>query len=508
MGHRFEAAADSSVRNVGKDEMKEKLKLIAPSNTQEISDHHNDQRENEVLEFVNLLENSESSGAMKALLLKILKSNKSEELKLFLKDSSTDINRSKKKLGKANKDSNGYDDRHKKNSSRRSSRSLHSELSEQNTGPAHSGTRKSTRTRTSELSELNTGSAHGTRKSTRTRTSELSELNTGSAHGTRKSTRTRASELSELNTGSRHGKRKSTRTRVIDQGSKTNIVQQSPSSSLRRSRQSDSKSNRDAVMSPNQKSKLTSSSSLLQLQMTRRSDLNKRRPTVNLNQGEMQAEKQNANWNPVTPPTTMGKRRTRSTGSFLKPVPFSPKSQNVNQNASWGSVQSPAKSVGSADKLRHKALGKISEKRFGLGNKKKNLGDYSGGDEDRSANLMHDSTLLNSFAQFEPTGQVAYREQTVRLHDLVDGRRPIKDAISSNVEAKEENDETIPGKKGLRKYITKQLTKKKNINRDKQSMASESAHETYRSLSDEKQFHVRDLNDSVKSSPLHSSFAS
>ena len=475
MGHRFEAAADSSVRNVGKDEMKEKLKLIAPSNTQEISDHHNDQRENEVLEFVNLLENSESSGAMKALLLKILKSNKSEELKLFLKDSSTDINRSKKKLGKANKDSNGYDDRHKKNSSRRSSRSLRSVLSEQNTGPAHSGTRKSTRTRTS-------------------------ELNTGSAHGTRKSTRTRASELSEQNTGSRHGTRKSTRTRVIDQGSKTNIEQQSPSSSLRRSRQSDSclrKSNRDAVMSPNQKSKLTSSSSLLQLQMTRRSDLNKRRPTVNLNQGEMQAEKQNANWNPVTPPTTMGKRRTRSTGSFLKPVPFSPKSQNVNQNASWGSVQSPAKSVGGADKLRHKALGKISEKRFGLGNKKKNLGDYSGGDEDRSANLMHDSTLLNSFAQFEPTGQVAYREQTVRLHDLVDGRRPIKDAISSNVE---ENDETIPGKKGLRKYITKQLTKKKNINRDKQSMASESAHETYRSLSDEKQFHVRDLNDSVKSS--------
>jgi hypothetical protein len=464
MGHRIEAAADSSVRSVGRDEMKEKLKLIGPNYTQEISDDHDDQRENEVLEFVNLLENSESSGAMKALLLKILNSNKSEELKLFLKDNSTDMNRSKKKLGKANIDSNGYDDRQKKSSSRRSSRSLRSELSEQNTGSAHSGTRKSTRTRSSELSEQNTGSGHGMRKSTRTK--------------------------------------------AIDQGSRTNIVQQSPSSSLRRSRQSESclrKSNRDAVMSPNQKSKLTSSSSLLQLRMTRRSDLNKRRPTINLNQGDMQTEKKNANWNPVTTPTAMGKRRTISTGSFLKPVPFSP---NVNQNASWGSVQSPTKSVGGSDKLRQKVLGKISEKRIGLGNKKKNLGDYSGRDEDRSANLMHDSTLLNSFAQFEPTGQVAYREQTVRLHDLVDGRRPSKHVISSNVEEKEESDETIPGKKGLRKYITKQLTKKKNINRDKQMMASESAHETYRSLSDEKQFHVSDLNDSVKSSPLHSSFDS
>jgi hypothetical protein len=411
MGHRLEAAADpSSVRNEGKDEKKEKLKLITSSHTKERSDDHDDQRENEVLEFVNLLENSESSGAMKALLLKILNSNKSEELKPFLKDSSTDMNKSKKKLGKANIDSNGCDDKHKKHSSRRSSRTCRSELSEQNDGSGHSGMRKSTRTR------------------------------------------------------------------AVDQGSKTNIVPHSPSSSLRGSRKSDSclrKSNRDAVLSPNQKSKLTSSSSLLQLRMTRRSDV--RRSTANLNQDEMQAEKQNANWNPVTSPTTIAKRRT-STGSFL-----------------------------GADKLRRKALGKISEKRIGLGNKKKNLSDDSGGDEDRSTNEMNDSKLLNSFAQFEPTGQVAYLEQTVHLHDLVDDRRSSRDSISSNVK---ENDETMPGKKGLRKHMTKQLQKKKHINRDKQSIASESTHDNHRSLSDEKQFHVNDLNDSVASSTLHSSFAS
>jgi len=458
MGHHFEAGADSSVRNLGKDEKKEKPKPTASTHSKEGSDDNEDRRENEVFEFVKLLENSGSSEAMKALLLKILNSNKTDELMPFLKDRSTDTNRLKKKLGKAILETNSGDDRSKKQKVRRSSKIGRPELSEQCNGSGH---------------------------------------------------------------GLKNGMRKSARTRTIEQGGRTNAtgaltkinnVQHSPGSSLRRSRQSDiclRKSHRDGVLeSHNQKSRLASSSSLLQLRTTRRGDLNRRRAVGSSNPGEMQAVKQNAGWDFPPGGLTIGKRRT-STGSFLKAAPMSPGNQNAS-NASWDSAYSPTKGVAGVDKLRHKGLGKISEKRIDLGNKKKNLSDYSGGDEDRSTTEINDIKPQNTFAQFEPTGQVAYREQTVRLHDLVDdlrlNRESNRDSISSNKEA---IDETMPGKKGLRKYLARQLTTtKKVISREKQSIASESSNENYRSLSDGNKFHVNDQNNSIESFSLQSSIAS
>jgi len=137
MGHHFEAGADSSVRNLGKDEKKEKPKPTASTHSKEGSDDNEDRRENEVFEFVKLLENSGSSEAMKALLLKILNSNKTDELMPFLKDRSTDTNRLKKKLGKAILETNSGDDRSKKQSVRRSSKIGRPELSEQCNGSGH-----------------------------------------------------------------------------------------------------------------------------------------------------------------------------------------------------------------------------------------------------------------------------------------------------------------------------------------------------------------------------------
>jgi len=427
MGHRFEAEMDSSVRNLGKNEKKDKPKLTALTHIKERSDDHDIQRENEVLEFVKLLENSGSPDAMKALLLRILNSDKCEELKPFLKDRSS------------------HHDRSKKQSVRRSSKIGRPELLEQGSGSSHN---------------------------------------------------------------MKSGTRKSTRPRIVEQGgknnttggiSKTNNIPMSPGSSLRRSRQSDSclrKSHRDGISDfQHQKSRLASSSSLLQLRTTRRGDLNRRRIMVNLNQGEMQAQKQNASWDPVPGASTMGKRRT-STGSFMKSPPISPE----NQNASWDSACLPAKGVAGVDKLPHKALGKISEKKIDLGEKKNNLSEHSGGDKDKFTSKMN-----NSFAQFEPTGQVAYREQTVRLHDLVDDLRSNRDSIGSNIEA---IDQTTPEKKGLRKYLTRPLTKKKGISRDKQSIASEPTNDNYKSLSDENQFHLNDLNDSITSNSVQNAAAS
>ena len=52
------------------------------------------------------------------------------------------------------------------------------------------------------------------------------------------------------------------------------------------------------------------------------------------------------------------------------------------------------------------------------------------------------------------------------------------------------NEENIPEKKGIRKYIKQQLGKK---GKDKQSIASESMNEKYASLSDDNKFHAGDV---------------
>jgi len=445
MGHRFQAVPDSSVRNAEKDEKKEKLKLKTSTSSEERFIEHDGTQGNEVFEFVSLVESSESSQAMKALLLGIINANRCEELKPFLKDRPTETNRLKKKQGKMN-----IDDRPRRQSVRRSSKSGRSESSEQGTEFDH---RKSTRTRLTE---------QGIRA-----TSQLS-------------------------------------TRV-------NNLQLSPGTSLRRSRQSDSclrKSHRDPVLeSHDKKSKLSSSSSLLQLRTNRRSDMNRRRTMVNLNQCEMQTYNANASWDPVPGAMTSNKHRSNLDGN-LKSTPVSSGNQNVN----FESTCSP-KGASGIDKSKKKALGKICETKFNLSDKKAVLSDYSDGGEDKSFPEMNKSKILNSFAQFEPTGQVAYRKQTVRLHDLVDNLtsnrdfdgEPSREYIISNVEA---NDKTMPEKKGLRKYLAKQLTKKIVSSRDKQSVASESANDIYKSLSDENDFIINDLHDSTTSNTLQSSIAS
>jgi len=445
MGHPFEIVADSSISSRGKDEMKER-----PTYSNDRTEVHDDRRENEILQFVKLLENSGSSEAMKRLLLKIINLNKCEELKPFLGDCSTDVNKVKKKLGRSSQDSSSYHGRSKNQTVRRSSKTGRFESSEQGTGSGQN---------------------------------------------------------------SKSGTRKSTRTKIVDQGGRSNVIGDltktnkgplSPGTSLRRSRQSESCLRKGLRETALNSEKLATSSSLLQLRTARRSDLNRRRPIIHLNQGEMQVRKQNASWDPVPGSTAIGKRRT-STGSFLKSVPVSP----TDQNAIWNSPVSRAKGSVGIDRLRNKTLGKIIEKRIDLGdNENKNV-DYSGDSEDVPTTDVNGSKRFNSFAQFEPTGQVAYREQTVRLHDLVDDLRSNRELNSiSNISNEDASEEIVPEKKGLRKLFTRPLTKKKVIGKDKQSITSEATNENYRSLSDENKFHADDLNNSIASGSLLSSIAS
>ena len=443
MGHRFEAVSDSSVRNVGKDEKKEKPKLRISAYGEEMFDEEGDPLCNEVFELVMLLENSKSSQALKSLLLSVINSGRCEELIPFLKGGSTDMNRLKKKQLKAK-----TDERPRRQNNRRSSKTGRSEVSDQ---------------------------------------------------------------------GTESGQRKSTRTRLTDEGSRINTqgfsarlrnLPLSPGTSLRRSRQSDSclrKGLGDSVLdSHNQRSRLASSSSLLQLRTTRRSDINRRRNMTNSNGGETKADNANEIWDPV--PIVLKSNKYKSNmGGLLKSPPISPR----NKDYKGDSALSP-RGVAGIDKSRKEALGKAFE-RFNISDNKNDFDNNSDTDE-KSIHGMNDSKLLNSFAQFEPTGQVAYREQTVRLHDLVDdlrsnrdsSREPRREDINLNIEA---DDETIPQKKGLRKYLTRQLTKKIVSSRDKQSIATESTNENYRSFSDDNEFVVKDLSDSNTSNSLQSSNA-
>ena len=423
---------ESTVRNLDKDEKTEIPKKTMSPRVRVIegSSDGEDERDNDVLEFVLLLEISESSDAMKGLLLNILNSNKFEELKPFLKDRSTERQRRPKKQG----------------------------------------SRRSSLTKSSDLSEHNNGSSH--RKSTKTNTSGA---------------------LTKLN-------------------SVTNSLGSSLSS-LRRARQSEGclrKSQHDAMQSPNQKSRLLSSSSLLQLRSNRRADVSRRRSIVSpsANQDDIQVEKKNPSRNSAPGGISMSKRGV-STGSFLRPAPLA---SPPGKNASWGTAVSPT----SLDKMRQKVLlRKLSEKKMGLSPKKRNesdhrkngekkstkLGlspkkkngsDHSKNDERKSKAEMNDSRLNNGFAQFCPTGQVAYRENQVCLNDLVGDLNSYKDSIRSFNKLNDADDETVPEKKGLRKYLKQQLTKK-GMDKDKQCIASESMNEKYASLSEDNKFHAGDV---------------
>lgn len=445
MGFRVEETMESAIRNSGKHEMSDIPKSPTPTrlNAVEGPGESEDERDGDILEFVMLLEISESSEAMKGLLLKILSSNKADQLTPYLKDRSSDRQRRPKKSG------------------RRSSIGKRSDHSDQNNGSSHNlrnGTKKPTRNNKS----IDQGS--------RTMTS---------------------SALTKLNSGP-----------------------MSPAS-LRRSRQSEGclqRSKRDIVRdSPGQKSRLLTSSSLLQLRTARRGDGSKRRP---MDQDDMQIQKQNSSWDPV--PGTIKMNKRASTGSFMRPVPLSP--DGNSKNASWGSAVSPSRGVDAIEKLRQKALlmKAANERRSSLGTKKKNNSDHSNSDLSRSSrsglsskkrngseHSKHeekrptaelDTSQNNGFAQFE-FGQVAYRENTVCLNDLVDnmnfGKESIR-SINKGEDTKQFNGESAPEKKGLRKYLKKQLTKK-GIGKDKQSGASDSFNEKYASLCDENKFHAGDV---------------
>jgi len=493
MGHRFEATTGSSVRDLGKSEKTEKPRSMTSIHSKSSSDGDSCelQRGDEVLEFMKLLESSGSSDAMKVLLFKIIDSDMCEDLKILLKGSSNDMSRSKMKIGK---DSNSSHDKPRRQSGRRSSkrdlfeqsngsghrRSSKRDLFEQSNDSSHrrsskrdlfeqsndSGHRRSSKR---DLFEQSNGSGH--KRSDKINRHESSEQSNGSGH--KRSDKINRHESSEQSNGSSHKERsifRKARTRNTEQGSKIhtngsltklNSFSGSPSSSLRISSKSVSnlRKNLKGMTSPSQKSKLASSASLLHLRSSRRSDVNKRRSLVNSNQGEGRAGKQNASWDPVPGAIKIGKRRT-STGCFLKALPIAPENQNANQNATWN-FPNDANGI---EKVRQK---KIKEKRNGLV-------DFFD-DEDKSTA----QTNLNSFAQFSPTGQVAYHEQTVRLHDLVDNLRSSRD-----VSNKDAGDEFSPEKKGLRKYLTRPLTKKKFTSKDKQTIVSEPANENYTILSD------------------------
>lgn len=417
MGQRIEAieaTADSSIRP---DKIIEAPKLTLLNN----ATRFDKPRETEVIEFVKLLENSEYPEAMKALLMKILNSNKTEELKQFLETKSTSVNRLKKKGGRSNLGSTSNHEGYRRQFVRRTSKS---KLLDQETGSSNKG---------------------------------------------------------EV--------RKSFRNKPIEPGSRAKLPGSPPVSNLRKSRQSDSCLRKMNVDSSNQKSKLSSSASLLHVgKATRRRRSLVKSNQGETNQGESQAEKQNASWTSESDAATRLRRSRSSTGSLLKSLPMSPGGQS--QNANWDSALSPPRHRKGVNKLRLRTLAKASDK-IDL------IGDDSGRDEDRSAiDIMNDSKLMNSFAQFSPNGQVAYLEQSVRLFDLVNNPRSNSDSIVSNTDSiatkSDHSDDSVPGKKGIRKYLGRR--------KDKPPVPSDSTNETYSSLTDD--------NTSIASSALQDIVAS
>ena len=383
MGLRVEDTLESTIRKSEKNDRMDILKKPTSPRPRvvEQSSYGEDVHDNDIMELVMLMELSDSSEAMKGLLLKILESDRAEKLKPFLKQK-----RSKKKSG------------------RRSS------------GLSNSSHHKGTGTFT-----------------------------------------------------------------------KLNSLPNSPTPSLRRSRQSEGclrLSQRDMMQSPNKMqspsqktSRLVSSSSLLQLRNSRRADVGRRRPMVaNTNPDNMKVEKQNASWDPVPGGRGMGKRGF-SMGSFMRPSTFSPESSG--KNATWGAVVSPTRGVEGMDKMQRRMLKKtMSENKLGLSPKKRNGSDHSNGEKKASktgssskkkSSSQHSKSIENNgFAQFCPTGQVAFQENKVAMNELVDDLNSYRNSIRRfdelNVSANSGpiglNDETIAEKKGLRNYLKRQLTKK------------------------------------------------
>lgn len=402
MGLRVEDAIESSIRKSDRNDRMQIPKKPASSRARLVEQSSDGEyaNDNDIRELVMLMELSDSSEVMKGLLLKILESNKTEELKPFLKQK-----RSKKKSG-------------------------------------------------------------------------------------------RRSSL----TNSSHHKATGTFTKL-------NGLPNSPSPSLRRSRQSEGClriSQRDAFQSPNKMqspsqktSRLVSSSSLLQLRNSRRGDIGRRRSMVNANANpdDMQVEKQNASWDPV--PTSAGlgmSKRGVSMGNFMRPAPFS--TDGSSKNAAWGNVVSPTRGVEGMDKMRQKMLRKsMSERNFGLSPKKRNGSDHSNGEKKvtrtgssskKKNGSQHSKSNENkAFAQFCPTGQVAFRADNVALNDLVDDLNSYRNSINAfdalNVTngQYEPNEENIAEKKGLRKFLN---LAKKGLD------GSDSSSDKYSSLCDDIEF--------------------
>lgn len=420
MGQRIEANEATAASSIRPDKIIEVPKLTLLNN----ATRFDKPRETEVIEFVKLLENTEYPVAMKALLLKILNSKKTEELKQALESKSNNVIRLKKKGGRSN------------------------QLSTSN----HEGYRRQfvRRTSKSKLLDQQNGST-----------------NKGEA-------------------------RKSLRNKSIEPGSRAKVPGSSPGSNLRRSRQSDSCLRKMNADSSNQKSKLTSSASLLHVgKATRRRRSLVKSNQDETNQGESQAEKNNASWTSESDAATRLRSRS-STGSFLKSMPMSPGC--LSPNANWDSALSPPRDRKAVNKLRLRSLAKASDK-IDL------IGDDSGRDEDKprtAIDIMKDSKLMNtSFAQFSPNGQVAYLEQSVRLTDLVNDPRSSSRSIISNNDSvgtkSDHSDDSVSGsKKGIRKYLGRR--------KDKQPVSSDSTNETYASLADD--------NTSIASSALQDIIAS
>lgn len=566
IGDNLETTAnDSSTNNEENDEEEENTNLRRSTDHDETP--KDEKRENNVLEFVKLLENSSASEDMKALLLKILKSNKIEELTSLLKERSR--NRSKKKVRKGNLDSSStHHDKLKKQASRRNSRanrpdpsdlgnSSTSQRRRSKSGTRKPGSKKNSTSISNKASDVPISSDSGSSKpNSRREISSKKLLNSKNLESGSRSALTSPSDktndtpvspdsgLTKLSSRQElMSRRGSTSTRTSDRASRNNVansslrkneVPLSPGtggskpisrrdlmtrrlSSTRNIERSNltraSNKTNDDVTSPSfnmsksrlldsnlrsihgdaaPESNLASSSSLAQIRSARRADVSRRRTMSNLNNSsrELQSEKQNSSWDSVPSATAVGRRRPTLSSTLKEDlVPTG------DQNAIWDST------------VGNKSLGKIAETKNQRTDKKKyDSIDGATAEGGLSTELNESVSRKSNFAQFDPSGKVAFREQTHGLHDLLDDLRLNRDSNSSNKE--EPSEENLKEKKGLRKYLSRQLTKKILVNKDKPTNTPEPPNEKNNSNSDMDYHFVKDLNTSIVSLSLQNSTSS
>ena len=139
-----------------------------------------------------------------------------------------------------------------------------------------------------------------------------------------------------------------------------------------------------------------------------------------------------------------------------------------HHNSSWGSISAHSPSINTVDKVRNNSSGKpddfICENSDGVDNISVNSADG----EDSDSLIQTKDRLVPLTGSY----QSAKREQSQKLDDLLDDLRFNRD--SSNGSNMNTPDEISKEKKGLRKFLVRQLTKTKLISEDKAPDLSDS----------------------------------